>query len=92
MFTGIELERFARLTEREERLLDNVKKAFYESDQLYCTGRQRDCLLPMCNAIDAAKTLRRSLRGEDTSGNDNRRRFQEFIELEVPAPDCGGCE
>jgi hypothetical protein len=46
----------------------------------------------MCRAIDAGKTLRRSLRGEDTSSTDNRRKFTEFIDLEVPAPGCGGLQ
>jgi hypothetical protein len=45
---------------------------------------------PMCKAIDTAKTLRRSLRGEDTSSTQNKARFTEFIDLEVPAPGSGG--
>jgi hypothetical protein len=90
MFAGIAPERFARLTEVEKRLLDNVKKAFHESDRNYASGRPQDCMEPMCKAIDTAKTLRRSLRGEDTSGVDNRRRFKEFIDLEVPDPARGG--
>jgi len=61
MFSGISEERFGRLTAQEERLLDNVKKAFRDSDQLYRDGRPEDCMEPMCRAIDAAKTLRRSL-------------------------------
>ena len=40
---------------------------------------------PMCRAIDAAKTLRRSLRGEDTSPRHNEDRFKEFLALEIPA-------
>jgi len=92
MVLGISEERFGRLTAQEERLLDNVKKAFRDSDQLYRGGRPEDCMEPMCRAIDAAKTLRRSLRGEDTSSTDNRRKFTEFINLEVPAPDSGGLQ
>lgn len=90
MFAGIQQERFGQLTAQEERLLDNVKKAFHDSDEFYRGGRPEDCLAPMCTAIDAAKTLRRSLRGEDTSSTDNRRKFKEFIDLEVPVPDEGG--
>ena len=92
MFSGISEERFGRLTAQEERPLDNVKKAFRDSDQLYRDGRPEDCMEPMCRAIDAAKTLRRSLRGEDTSSTDNRRKFTECINLEVPAPDSGGLQ
>src|SRR5260370_2239915 len=92
MFSGIQQERFGRLTAQEERLLDNVKKAFHDSDELYRQGRPEDCVLPMCNAIDAAKTLRRSLRGEDTSSKDNGRRFKEFVNLEVPVPAAGALQ
>jgi hypothetical protein len=92
MFSGIAEERFGRLTAQEERWLDNIKKAFRDSDELYRKGQHEDCMEPMCRAIDTAKTLRRSLRGEDTSSNDNRRRFTEFIDLEVPAPGSGGLQ
>ncbi len=92
MFSGIPQERFGRLTAQEERLLDNVKKAFRDSDVLYQDGRPEDCMEPMCKAIDTAKTLRRSLRGEDTSSTQNKARFTEFIDLEVPAPGRGGLQ
>ncbi len=90
MFSGIAEDRFGQLTPQEERLLDNVKKAFYESDDLYQQNRPEDCLAPMCIAIDAAKTLRRLLRGEDTSPTYNAQRFKEFIDLEVPPSERGG--
>jgi hypothetical protein len=85
VFSGIDQERFGRLTPNEERLLDNVKKAFHDSDRYHTEGRVEDCMEPMCRAIDAAKTLRRSLRGEDTGPNENARRFKEFLALEIPA-------
>jgi hypothetical protein len=85
MFSGIAEERFRQLTAQEERLLDNVKKAFRDSDAHYAGGRVEDCMEPMCRAIDAAKTLRRSLRGEDTSPRQNEQRFKEFLALEIPA-------
>jgi hypothetical protein len=92
MFSGIKQERFGQLSTHEQRLLDNVKKAFCDSDELYRGGRAEDSLEPMCRAIDAAKTLRRSLRGEDASSAENARRFKEFIDLEVPAPGKGGLQ
>jgi hypothetical protein len=85
MFSGIAEERFGQFTAQEERLLDNVKKAFRDSDAHYTGGRVEDCMEPMCRAIDAAKTLRRSLRGEDTSPRQNEERFKEFLALEIPA-------
>lgn len=85
MFSEIAQERFGQLTAQEERLLDNVKKAFRDSDAHYTGGRVEDCMEPMCRAIDVAKTLRRSLRGEDTSPRHNEDRFKEFLALEIPA-------
>jgi hypothetical protein len=85
MFSGIDEGRFGRLTAQEERLLDNVRKAFCDSDALYTRGRPQDAMEPMCRAIDTAKTLRRSLRGEDTSPAHNGPRFREFLALEIPA-------
>jgi hypothetical protein len=46
MSAGIQQERFGQLTTLEERLLDNVKKAFYDSDRLYTGGRPRECVEP----------------------------------------------
>ncbi len=85
MFSGIDEGRFGRLTAQEERLLDNVRKAFCDSDALYTGGRPHDAMEPMFRAIDTAKTLRRSLRGEDTSPAHNGQRFREFLALEIPA-------
>lgn len=90
MLQGIEIERCAQMTDQEVRLFENVKKAFCESDTLYAAGRPQDCMEPMCKAIDTAKTLRRSLRGEDTSYKEQGRRFKDFIDLEVPGPESGG--
>ncbi|HZU35125.1 MAG TPA: hypothetical protein VFA18_04410 [Gemmataceae bacterium] len=92
MFSGVADERFGHLTPQEERLLDNIKKAFHDSDMHYIRGRRQDCLEPMCKAIDTAKTLRRSLRGEDTSNTQNKARFTAFIDAEVPAPGSGGLQ
>ncbi len=85
MFTDIPNERFGKLTPQELRLLDNVKKAFWDSDAHWSAGRVQDCMEPMCRAIDAAKTLRRSMRGEDTSPRHNEERFKHFLGLEIPS-------
>jgi hypothetical protein len=86
MFDGIDAQRILNMSERERRWLDNVKKAFHESDRAFEGGTPEDrCLEELFKAIDTAKTLRRSLRGEDVSGRDNRRRFIEFLGLEIPA-------
>src|SRR5262245_37364957 len=92
MLSGISPERLLRMTEQERRWLDNLRKAFYESDRLYREGQPEDCMAPMCVAIDTAKTLRRSLREEDTSHTDNGKKFKEFIDLEVPTPARGGLQ
>lgn len=91
MFSGITPQRLLRMTPQERRWLDNIKKAFYDSDCDYAEGHPEDrCLQELCIAIDTAKTLRRSLRGEDTSPTDNRARFLEFLNLEIPPPKRGG--
>jgi hypothetical protein len=91
MFSGIPDGRFGNLTPNELRWLDNIKKAFYESDKAYAESRPQDrCMEELCKAVDTAKTLRRSLRGEDVSNKENKKRFIEFVHLEIPSPSTGG--
>src|SRR5271157_3196283 len=60
--------RVAAMTGQEKRWLDNVRKDFHESDTVLQAGTPQDrCLEELFKAVDTAKTLRRSLRGEDTS-------------------------
>jgi hypothetical protein len=93
MFSGIAPERFLKLTEQEQRWFDNVKKAFHENDRAYAEGQLADRgLEEACKAIDTAKTLRRSLRGEDTSTAHNKAKFVEFLNLEVPDAASGGMQ
>ena len=93
MFTGITGRRVVEMTAQETRWLENVRKAFYASDQAICARTpQEACLESLVKAIDIAKTLRRSLRGESVDHYENRKRFTHFLELEVPAPDAGGLE
>jgi hypothetical protein len=87
MLCEVTPERAGAMTEREHRWLENVKKAFYESDRAMADGRAQDICFPeLCKAIDTAKTLRRSLLGRDPSHGDNRRRFIEFLDLEIAIP------
>ena len=91
MFDDISTERILAMTPQELRWLENVKKAFYLSDLAYQSGLpQDDCLSELFKAIDTAKTLRRSLLGQDVSPRDNKRRFVEFIHTSVPKPENGG--
>jgi hypothetical protein len=93
MFEGYDDNRLLAMTDRERRWLDNIKKAFHESDRALQSGRPEDrCLEELFKGIDTAKTLRRSLRGEDTSSRDNKKRFVEFLGLEIPAAQPGGSE
>lgn len=85
MFEGFDEKRAANMTSQEQRWFDNVKKAFYESDLAYSKGKPEDrCFAELCKAVDTAKTLRRSLRGEDTSSKYNKTRFIEFLSFEIP--------
>ena len=73
--------------------MNNIKKVFFASDESYASRRPEDrCMEELCKATDTAKTLRRSLRGEDTSGAQNRVRFLEFLSTELPAPEAGGVD
>lgn len=85
MFDGIDEQRVLGMKDQEKRLLDNIKKAFHESDKAV-EGRvpEHRSLEELFKAIDTAKTLRRSLRGEDISHKDNKKRFIAFLGLEIP--------
>jgi hypothetical protein len=91
MFEGIEDSRILKMSDQEKRWLNNIKKALYESDKAYSGGNAADhCFEQLCKAVDTAKTLRRSLRGEDTSSKENKKRFMEFLDCEVPTAERGG--
>lgn len=93
MFEGIDEDRYANMTDQELRWFDNIKKAFNHSDEALQSGQAEDrCLEELFKAVDTAKTLRRSLRGEDTSHGKNRERFISFLGLEIPAARPGGSE
>lgn len=91
MIDGVSQERFVNMTDREKRWLDNVKKAVFASDRAYLNGEKRDrCFPELCNAIDTAKTLKRSLRDEDVSHRENKARFLDFFGGVMP--EDGGYE
>lgn len=91
MFEGIEFTGFGPLTDQQQRWLNNVKKAFHESDSAYVAGHPEDrCIEEFCKAIDTAKTLLRSLKGLDTSPVQNKERFIEFLSTELPSPEANG--
>lgn len=90
MFTGITEQRFTNMSKQEQRWFDNVKKAFHRSDQSMESGQPEDeCLAELFKAVDTAKKLRRSLRGENTSNSNNRKQFIEFLGLEIPSAQPG---
>jgi hypothetical protein len=90
MFNGILEDRLLNMTDQERRWLNNVKRALYDSDQSLLSGNpQEHCMEELCKGLDAAKTLRRSLRGEDISPKHHKQRFLEFVHLDVPAPTNG---
>jgi hypothetical protein len=90
MFAEITPDRLLAMSEQELRWFDNVKKAFHESDIAYTEGRAQDrCFPELCKAVDTGKTLRRALRGEDVSPRDNKKRFVEFLNFELPSPKSG---
>lgn len=85
MFDGISDERILKMSMRERRWLDNLKKAFQQSDLSFQTGMPEDrCLEEIFKGIDTAKTLWRSLRGMEISRKNNKKQFLEFVGLEVP--------
>lgn len=86
MFDGIDDRRCSNMTNQEQRWFDNIKKAFHDSDEALQSGYCEDrCLAELLKAVDTAKTLRRSLRGEDTDLTQHRKRFIHFLGLEIPA-------
>lgn len=85
MFDGIDETKVLSMTDQQKRWLDNIKRAIYDSDRAMQNGTAEDqSIEQLFKAIDTAKTLRRSLRGDDASGKKNRQRFIEFLGLDIP--------
>jgi hypothetical protein len=90
MFSGFTEGRVLRMTDQERRWFHNLKRAFSEADRAILSGKPQDhCMEELCKATDTAKTLRRSLRNDDLSTAQNKIRFLEFLNLEIPAPRDG---
>jgi hypothetical protein len=91
MFTSVTPERVSAMSPLERRWLDNVKKAFADSDADFETHRMPDdCIETLFKGIDAAKKLRLSLTGvANDRHSKNKSDFIDFLELEIPAKSRG---
>ena len=70
MFDDIETDRVLSMTSQEKRLFNNVKKAFYASDEAVAEGKAADrCLEELFKAIDAAKNLAQAAPHKGTTAN-----------------------
>jgi hypothetical protein len=86
MSDGIPNDRLLNMSALEKRWFQNVKKGFYKSDLAYQEGRAHDdCFPEICKAIDTAKTLNRSLRGESVSSANHKQQFLEFLKRALPS-------
>lgn len=96
MLDGIDGQRLLAMVLQELRWMDNLKKAFHESDIAYTDGTAADNSFPaICKAIDVAATLRRSLQNpahpwEPPSTQNSKRKFISFLHSEIPDSDANG--
>lgn len=93
MFKNIPNERIIAMTSEENRWLQNIKKAFHESDNAFLSGIPEDrCLEELLKAIDTSKTLYLSLQDKKISIYNNRKKFVDFIHEDIPKPENGGLD
>ncbi len=96
MFDLIDGKRLLAMKPQELRWMDNLKKAFFESDSAYAGGRAADKAFPeICNAVDVAATLRLSLQipvaaWSPPTVKNNKRKFVAFLHTEIPDPNNNG--
>ncbi len=96
MLLGIGGQRLLQMVPQERRWMDNLKKAFYESDVSYEDGSAADNAFPaICKAIDVAAMLHLSLLNpaqpwSAPSPQNNKRKFIEFLHAEIPDADANG--
>lgn len=78
-------ERVAKMSPREHRLFDNIKKAFSDCDADIGKPEMADyCIETLLKGVDAAKKLRLMLLGRTaTKSSGNRAQFLDFLELEM---------
>jgi hypothetical protein len=95
---GIAGKRLLAMLPQELRWMDNLKKAFYESDTAFADGRAADKAFPeICNAVDVAATLRLSLQlplaswSPPTTKN-NKQKFIDFLHAEIPDAGSNGLD
>jgi len=93
---GIDGQRLLQMVPQELRWMDNLKKAFHESDAAYADDRAADNAFPaICKAIDVAATLRLSLLNpahpwSPPGRQNNKRKFIDFLHAEIPDADANG--
>ena len=98
MLDGVDGQRLLAMVAQERRWMDNLKKAFHESDVAYTNGTAADNAFPaICKAIDVAATLRVSLQNpvhpwEPPSAQSNKRKFISFLHAEIPDADANGVD
>lgn len=98
MFDRIEGPRLIAMNPQERRWMDNLKKAFYESDVAYTNGTEVDYAFPaICKAVDVAAILRLSLQGSahpwvPPSVKNNKQKFESFLHLEIPDSESKGLD
>jgi len=96
VFEGFDGKRLLAMVPQEVRWMDNLKKAFYESDIAFADGKAADDAFPaLCKAVDVAATLHSSLQHSVASWSpppqkDNKRKFTEFLRSEIPGTDENG--
>lgn len=82
---GVGIERLLAMSDKEKRLLENVKKAFYESDVAMGSGHPEDrCLERLFTGIDAARRLNDSLagsQGQKANHKNHGRKFIDFLDF-----------
>jgi len=98
MFDEIDGKRLLAMEPQEIRWMQNLKKAFYESDNAFSNGHAADLAFPeICKAVDVAATLQLSLQGPVSNWTppttkNNKRKFIDFVHCEVPTSQNGGLD
>jgi hypothetical protein len=93
---AVDGQRLLAMVPQELRWMDNLKKAFYESDAAFAGGRAVDKAFPeICNAVDVAGTLQLSLQSPvapwaPPTNKSNKRKFIGFLHTEIPDADNNG--